>query len=115
MFKFLELFTFISLILFQDLKFRQAFIRVISFGVFKQTFNFHEMSYSESRTSSRLSCNQIKEYCVSIQSKLGTSEEMMKGVVKEPDNKRMFLSTRNTIFKKYVSKAKEGKIAVTAV
>ena len=97
------------------MKFRQAFIRLISFGVFKQNFNFHRMSYSESRSSSRLSSNQIKENCVSIQSKLGNSEEIRKVVVKDPDNKRNLLSQRNTIFTQHVSIAMDVKLAVTAL
>ena len=60
--------------IFQDLKFRQAFIRVVSFGVFKQTLPFREMSFSESReSSSRLSCNQLNS--VRIHDKQCTSEE----------------------------------------
>ena len=97
------------------MKFRQAFIRVVSFGVFKQTFNFHEMSYSESRSSSRLSCNQIKENCASFQSKLGTSEEILKSVVKEPDYKRKFLFMRKNSFAKHISIAIDQNIEVTSV
>ena len=90
--------------IFQDLKFRQAFIRVVSFGVFKQILPFREMSFSESReSSSRLSCNQLNS--VRIRDKQCTSEEILELVGKEPDsgNKRKICWPRKKFLVENVS------------
>ena len=82
--------------IFQDWKFRQAFIRVVSFGVFKQTLPFREMSFSESRESSSwLSCNQINS--VSIPGKPCTYEEILNIGQKEPLNKGKICWPKNKI------------------
>ena len=100
------------------MKFRQAFIILVSFGVFKQTLPFREMSFSESRgSSSRFSCNQINS--VSIPGKLCTTEQILKTVEKEAGSgsgkKRKICWTRNKFLDEHVSIDMDETFQVTAV
>ena len=102
--------------IFQDLKFRQAFIRVVSFGVFKQMLPFREKSFSESRESlSRLSCSQVNS--VRIPGKPCTSEEILEIVGKEPGsgNKRKICWPRKEFLVENVSVYMDETFQVTAV